>query len=263
MAANQWLRLYAEFATDPKVQMLSETLQRRYVMLLCLNCQKQYEEAPAEQIAFMLRISIQEWQETKQMLIEQCLLDADGKIHGWSKRQYLSDMKDATAAVRQQRYRDKMRDKKRNERKEARNAPVSSRLPEAETEKKPPASSEEDALASKLASLAHCPHQNIIGLYAKHLPTLPYPRIWEGERRRNLTARWRWVLSTAKADGTPHATDATSALDFFDRFFAYVAKSDFLTGRDGKWQGCDLAWLIKAGNFAKVISGNYEAREVS
>ena len=48
---------------------------------------------------------------------------------------------------------------------------------------------------------------------------------------------------------------------FFDRFFAYVARSDFLTGRNGKWQGCDLGWLVKAANFAKVVSGNYEARE--
>ena len=29
-----WFRMYAEFATDPKVQMLSEADQRRYIMLL-------------------------------------------------------------------------------------------------------------------------------------------------------------------------------------------------------------------------------------
>ena len=36
--ANQWFRLYAEFAHDPKVQMLSEVDQRRYIMLLCMRC---------------------------------------------------------------------------------------------------------------------------------------------------------------------------------------------------------------------------------
>ena len=261
MAMNQWFRLYAEFATDPKVQMLPETLQRRYVMLLCLRCQEQYETASAEQIAFMLRISLQEWQETRKVLIEQGLLVDNGDIHGWSKRQYVSDTKDATAALRQQRY----RDKKRNARNEGRNEPVSSRLPEADTEteaeKDLPASSKEDALASKLASLAPCPHQDIIGLYAKHLPHLPYPRIWEGSRRNHLKARWRWALTARKPDGSPYATDAATALAFFDRFFAYVARSDFLTGRNGKWHGCDLGWLGKAANFAKVVSGNYEARE--
>ena len=32
-----WMRLYAEFATDPKVQMMSEAMQRRHVMLFCLK----------------------------------------------------------------------------------------------------------------------------------------------------------------------------------------------------------------------------------
>ncbi len=109
----------------------------------------------------------------------------------------------------------------------------------------------------------NCPHQKIIELFGNHLPTMPYPKIWEGQRQTNLAARWRWVLTAKKHDGSPYATDADSALSFFDRFFAYVAKSDFLTGRDGKWQGCDLGWLVKAENFAKVVSGNYENKEAA
>ena len=50
-------------------------------------------------------------------------------------------------------------------------------------------------------------------------------------------------------------------MNFFERYFGYVAKSDFLTGRDGRWSGCDLAWLVKADNFAKVLQGNYENRQ--
>lgn len=109
----------------------------------------------------------------------------------------------------------------------------------------------------------NCPHQKIIELFGNHLPTMPYPKIWEGQRQTNLAARWRWVLTAKKHDGSPYATDTESALSFFDRFFAYVAKSDFLTGRDGKWQGCDLGWLVKAENFAKVVSGNYENKEAA
>ena len=33
-----WFRLYSEFSTDPKVQMMPEALQRRYVMLMCMRC---------------------------------------------------------------------------------------------------------------------------------------------------------------------------------------------------------------------------------
>jgi hypothetical protein len=106
--------------------------------------------------------------------------------------------------------------------------------------------------------LPNCPHQELIDLYAKHLPELPYPRIWEGERQNAMRARWRWVLTAKQKNGQPYATDEASAVAWFDRFFAYAAKSDFLSGRNGKWSGCDLGWLVKAENFAKVVQGNYE-----
>lgn len=111
--------------------------------------------------------------------------------------------------------------------------------------------------------LPTCPHQQVIGLYAKHLPELPQPRIWNGQRAANLKSRWRWVLTAKKPNGERHATDHASAIGFFDRFFGYVAASDFLTGRDGKWQGCDLAWLVKGENFAKTIEGKYQNREAA
>lgn len=109
-------------------------------------------------------------------------------------------------------------------------------------------------------SLPDCPHRQIIELYAKHLPALPQPRIWDGQRAENLRARWRWALTAKKSNGHRYAHDLQSALSFFDRFFGYVAASDFLTGRDGKWSGCDLAWLVKAENFAKTLEGKYENR---
>lgn len=114
---------------------------------------------------------------------------------------------------------------------------------------------EPDALA--------CPHQDILALYAKRLPTLPQPRVWDGQRATNLKARWRWVLTAKKPSGVRYATDTASGLDFFDRFFGYVSESDFLTGRDGKWGGCNLAWLVKAENFAKVLEGQYQNRSAA
>ena len=107
--ANLWLRLYSEFATDPKVQVLTEALQRRYVMLLCMQCNDQYFDAANDEIALYLRISIDEWELTKKTLIERRLLNEDGSIHGWDNRQFISDLTDPTAAERQRRYRDKKR----------------------------------------------------------------------------------------------------------------------------------------------------------
>lgn len=126
-----------------------------------------------------------------------------------------------------------------------------------------PSSDEEGSHQAEPDGLPTCPHQDIIGLYDKHLPELPSPRIWNGQRANNLKARWRWLLTAKKQNGDRYANTAADALSFFDRFFGYVAASDFLTGRDGKWQGCDLGWLVKAENFAKVIEGKYEKREIA
>ncbi|SAK48265.1 hypothetical protein AWB79_01271 [Caballeronia hypogeia] len=120
-----------------------------------------------------------------------------------------------------------------------------------------------DSPARPKDALPDCPHQKLIGLYAERLAELPQPRIWEGERQKSMRARWRWVLTAKKPDGTRYATDEQSALDYFSRFFWYVSESDFLTGRNGKWTGCDLAWLMKSENFNKVIQGNYQNKSAA
>jgi hypothetical protein len=111
------------------------------------------------------------------------------------------------------------------------------------------------------SSIPNCPHQVLIEMYAKHLPELPYPAIWEGKNQQAMRARWKWVLTAEKRDGTRHALDETGGIAWFERFFSYVAKSDFLTGRNAKFTNCDLGWLMKADNFGKVVSGNYENRD--
>lgn len=118
----RWFRLYAEFASDPKVQILSEILQRRYIMVLCLHSNKSYQNRPEEEVALALRISLEDWHLSKKEFIKRGLMCENGNILGWEKRQYISDISDPTAAVRQKRYRKKKTDD--------RNATVTSRLPE-------------------------------------------------------------------------------------------------------------------------------------
>ena len=55
--ANPWFRLYSEFSHDPKVQMLSEAMQRRYVMIMCMRCSNGLVTLHEAEIAFHLRIS--------------------------------------------------------------------------------------------------------------------------------------------------------------------------------------------------------------
>lgn len=89
--ANPWFRMYHEFATDPKVQMLSEQDQRRYVMALCLRCGNGDKNISDEQMSFQLRITSDEWTETKATLMEKGLVDNDNQPTQWDKRQYVAD----------------------------------------------------------------------------------------------------------------------------------------------------------------------------
>lgn len=88
--ANSWFRMYAEFANDPKVQMLSETDQRRYIMLLCIRCNGDVTLHDSE-VAFQLRISNDDWLVTKGILVAKNLVTDDNKPTAWDKRQYSSD----------------------------------------------------------------------------------------------------------------------------------------------------------------------------
>lgn len=110
------------------------------------------------------------------------------------------------------------------------------------------------------SKLATCPHQEILSIFAEELPELPQPRSWEGQRASHLQARWKWVLSQAVKNG--QQPNKEYGIDFFRRMFAYIAQSDFLMGRNGKWS-CDLGWIVNATNFAKIIDGVYENKEAA
>lgn len=110
------------------------------------------------------------------------------------------------------------------------------------------------------AKLPPCPHDTLIDLFAEHLPTLPQPKkeLWEGKNAEAMRTRWKWVMTAKKKNGARYATTKDEAIAWFSRFFGYVAGSDFLSGRSGKWTACDLGWLMKADNFTKVVQGNYD-----
>jgi uncharacterized protein YdaU (DUF1376 family) len=123
-----------------------------------------------------------------------------------------------------------------------------------------PVATKGESADGKPSAIPACPHLELIDLFGKHLPELPQPKpeLWTGKNADAMRSRWRWVLTAKRRNGARYATTEAEALDWFSRFFAYVAASDFLSGRSGKWGNCDLSWLMKADNFAKVVQGNYE-----
>lgn len=96
--SNPWFRMYSEFAHDPKVQMLSETMQRRYVMLMCLRCSNALVTLHETEVAFALRISDEELASTKALFISKGFVDSEWNLLNWEKRQVASDSSAARVA---------------------------------------------------------------------------------------------------------------------------------------------------------------------
>lgn len=93
-----------------------------------------------------------------------------------------------------------------------------------------------------------CPHQEIVDAYHEALPASPRIRDWTKARAAHLQARWR-------------EDPKRQNVDWWRRLFAFIAESDFLTGKvsadDRKPFTASLEWLLKPENFAKVREGRY------
>lgn len=101
-----WFRMYHEFASDPKVQSMTEAMQRRLLMLLCLRCSNTLETLQHDELAFALRISEEELNATKILFIRKNFINDQWEILQWDKRQFVSD----SSAPRVKRHREKKKE---------------------------------------------------------------------------------------------------------------------------------------------------------
>lgn len=100
-----------------------------------------------------------------------------------------------------------------------------------------------------------CPHQQIVAIYHETLPNCIPVKVWNEQRQGLLRQRWREDAKRQR-------------IEWWQKFFAYVGESEFLTGRGQCAPGrdpfvADLEWLIRPQNFAKVIEGKYHRAEVA
>lgn len=121
---------------------------------------------------------------------------------------------------------------------------------------------EEPTGSSSSGRLPDCPHLDLLKLFGEVLPELPQPKpeLWSGKSADAMRARWKWLLTACRSNGSRYATTQPEALDWFRRFFTFVSESDFLMARSGDFK-CTLQWLLKAENFAKVVQGNYTNKD--
>lgn len=99
-------------------------------------------------------------------------------------------------------------------------------------------------------SSKNAPYVAIFDLFRECLPELPRPRKITANRKRLLNARWNGGF---KSESTGLKSNSA---EFWQGFFQYIRQSDFLMGRNGKWQAT-FDWIIKESNFVKIQEGNY------
>jgi hypothetical protein len=111
------------------------------------------------------------------------------------------------------------------------------------------------SFAADESLLDNCPHKQIIALYHEHLPSAIRVREWTPARAQALRTRWR-------------EKQQRQDLGWWEKFFSYIAESDFLMGRTQspgrKPFEIDLEWICQSKNFVKIIEGRFhEAKEVA
>lgn len=112
--------------------------------------------------------------------------------------------------------------------------------PEGETEGE--TEGEKSPAQSKIAP---CPYDEIIEAYHRNLPALPQVFKLTPARKKAVQARWR-------------EDPAHREPDFWDAFFQQAASQPFLLGDNQRGWKADFEWLMKQGNFWKVVEGKYK-----
>jgi len=95
---------------------------------------------------------------------------------------------------------------------------------------------------------AYCPHKEIIELYHSIIPEMPQVRVWNDTQQGWLRARW-------------NEDPERQCLAWWDNFFRWIRESDWLMGRTKEEFSCDLEWLIRKMNFAKIANGRYHRKK--
>lgn len=107
--------------------------------------------------------------------------------------------------------------------------------------------------------LMACPQEEILKLWAKHLPHLAQPRSWEGTRRANTKQRWNQASRPSAYSPEGYSNEA-DGIRWWDSFFGYIARDTSLSNgfeTAGRTWRPDLEWVMNATNFQKIIDGKY------
>ncbi|HPF34063.1 MAG TPA: hypothetical protein P5571_07225 [Candidatus Krumholzibacteria bacterium] len=110
---HHWFRTECDIISNPKLRLLTDTMQLRFFWCLALHAQGKLVGVPVERLAFALRLTSEDVTETLEALMAAELLLPDRTPKGWAKYQKLSDH--STGRVRKHRAKKRAEQAKRDE----------------------------------------------------------------------------------------------------------------------------------------------------
>lgn len=87
-----------------------------------------------------------------------------------------------------------------------------------------------------------CPYAKIREMYHELCPSFPQIKSIDGSRRKAVAARWR----------------VNPSLDTFGNLFSLAEASSFLKGANDRNWSADFDWMMKQGNFTKILEHRYD-----
>ena len=194
---------------DDKIEFIAFEDQRHYIFILCMKnagiLDKEYAQPGMLERIVSKRLGIfgEAFESARKRLVDAELIDSSFQPVAWDKRQFLSD----TSTDRVKAYRERMkRDVKQP-------CNVSVTAQETDTDTETEGYGETFAKSDDL-----CPHKSIVDIYHSTLPTARRIQEWTPARQSSLRSRWR-------------EKPERQSLEWWTKFFNYIAKSDFLCGR--------------------------------
>lgn len=104
-----WFCFHTDWRVNPKVRTMPDSLQLRYIELMCLRREGFYP-CSDEELAYHFRTTVEDVVEIKSALTAKRLLEASGDIHDWDDRQ----VKDYTSTDRVRKHREKEKERSSN-----------------------------------------------------------------------------------------------------------------------------------------------------
>jgi hypothetical protein len=233
----QWFRLYSRIIDDDKLRLLAFEDRWHFVALCCLKSEGLLDEEVSDlrtrRIAVKLGVQVRELDEISRRLREVGLVDDALSPLNWNDLQFKSD----NSTERAREWRKRQQKQRGNDVQRCSNVSETPQETDTETELESPNgdSASGDAPALK--------PEHVFEFYRELAEQIgrPVPRDFTPERRQLTRARI-----------------AQYSLSDFQTVFAKCRDSPFLRGDKGRTP-LTFDWLMKKGNFQKVLEGNYDS----